>query len=58
MEQKYLEREIVETVDEQLKTLLARRLERVIQEIDKRDPEEENHLKKFIGIFSYFVGVS
>ena len=57
-EKKHLEREIMETVDEELKGLLGRRLERINQEIDKRDPDEENHLKKFIGIFSYFVGVS
>ena len=54
----FIYNEINGTKDEELKGLLNRRLEQINREIKKRDPAEENHLTKFLGPFSYFVGVN
>ena len=58
LEKKYLENEIYESIDGGLQEILEKKLEMINQELKTRDPAEENHLKRFIGIFSYFVGVS
>jgi len=55
LEAKYLQKELSETQDNQLKEFLHNRLNRVMNEIAKRDAFEENHLTKFLGVFSYLV---
>jgi len=57
LEAKYLQKELRETQDNQLKEFLHNRLNRVMNEIAKRDAFEENHLTKFLGVFSYLVWV-
>jgi len=55
VEAKYLQKELGETKDSELQELLHARWNRIMQEISKRDAFEENHLTKFLGVFSYLV---
>jgi len=55
-EERYLQREIYESSDRELEMLLSERLDKISNEIKKRNPEEENRLTKFRGPFSYYIG--
>ena len=57
LEKKYVEIEYFETEDEELKKLLEKKLNGINEEIKKKYQSDEEH-HKFVGIFSYFIGVS
>jgi len=57
LEKKFVENEYYETEDEELKHLLGKKFNAINEEIKKKyQSEEEPH--KFVGIFSYFIGVN
>lgn len=58
LEKRFLLKQIYDTTDDELRDLLEQRLVMVNQELSRRNPEEENPLKRFIGAFSYFIGVN
>jgi len=57
LERKYVEQEIYEIEDSQLRELLNKKLQRINEEINKKYAGDQEGSTKFIGIFSYFTGV-